>query len=146
FCCVPLLSHDRVLGSLNVGSRQPNAFSSGDVGLLEQAAQQIAIAVENGLAYQEIAQLKEKLNSERLYLEDEIRAVGNFEEIIGESLALRRVLEQVAIVAPTDSTVLVQGETGTGKELIARAIHSLSGRCARTFVKLNCAAIPTGLL
>ena len=102
--------------------------------------------MENGLAYREIAELKEKLNEEKLYLEDEIRTEHNFEEIVGESAPLKQVLKQVEIVAPTDSTVLIQGETGTGKELIARAIHNLSSRRARTFVKLNCAAIPTGLL
>jgi formate hydrogenlyase transcriptional activator len=143
---VPLLSRDRVLGALNVASVRPNAFSDEDVELLGQVAQQISIAVENGLAFQEIAELKEKLNTEKLYLEDEIRTEHNFEEIVGESSALRQVLQQVEIVAPTDSTVLIQGETGTGKELIARAIHNLSGRRDRAFVKLNCAAIPTGLL
>jgi formate hydrogenlyase transcriptional activator len=146
FCCVPLLSHDRALGAFNVGSFVPDAFSRLDVELLAQVAQQLAIAVENGLAYQQIAELKEKLNTEKLYLEDEIRTERNFEEIIGHSPALREVLSQVEIVAPTDSTVLIQGETGTGKELIARAIHGLSSRRERTFVKLNCAAIPTGLL
>ena len=146
FCCVPLLSHDRVLGTLNVGSVQPSAFSQDDVELLGQVAQQIAIAVENGLAYRQIAELKEKLNTEKLYLENEIRTEHNFEQIIGQSAALKQVLQQVEIVAPTDSTVLIQGETGTGKELLARAIHNLSGRRAHTFVKLNCAAIPTGLL
>jgi formate hydrogenlyase transcriptional activator len=146
FCCVPLLLHDRVLGALIVGSFQPDAFSTDDVELLGQVAQQIAIAVENGLAYRQIAELKEKLNTEKLYLEDEIRTERNFGEIIGQSAALKRTLEQLAIVAPTDSTVLIQGETGTGKELIARAIHNLSARRDRTFVKLNCAAIPTGLL
>jgi formate hydrogenlyase transcriptional activator len=146
FCCVPLLSHDRALGSFNVGSAVADAFSREDVELLGQVAQQLAIAVENALAYRQIAELKEKLNTEKLYLEDEIRTERNFEEIIGHSPALKQVLSQVEIVAPTDSTVLIQGETGTGKELIARAIHSLSNRRDRTFVKLNCAAIPTGLL
>jgi formate hydrogenlyase transcriptional activator len=145
-CSVPLLSHERVLGALNVASRRVDAFAPDDVELLGQVAQQIAIAVENGLAFREIAELKEKLNTEKLYLEDEIRTERNFEEIIGQSSALKQVLKQVEIVAPTDSTVLIQGETGTGKELIARAIHNLSGRRGRTFVKLNCAAIPTGLL
>jgi formate hydrogenlyase transcriptional activator len=145
-CSVPLLSHDHVLGALNVGSSRLDAFADDDVELLNQVAQQIAIAVENGLAYQQIAELKEKLNTEKLYLEDEIRTERNFEEIIGQSSALKRVLAQVEIVAPTDSTVLIQGETGTGKELIARAIHNLSSRRERTFVKLNCAAIPNGLL
>jgi formate hydrogenlyase transcriptional activator len=146
FCCVPLLSHDRVMGTLNVGSSRPSAFSQDDVELLGQVAQQIAIAVDNGLAYRQIAELKEKLNTEKLYLEEEIRTEQNFEEIVGTSAALKQALEQISIVAPTDSTVLIQGETGTGKELIARAIHNLSGRRARTFVKLNCAAIPTGLI
>ncbi len=145
-CSVPLLSHDRALGTLNIGSAQPDAFSRDDVELLGQVAQQITIAVENGLAFREIAELKEKLSTEKLYLEDEIRTEHNFEEIIGQSSALRQVLKKVEIVSPTDSTVLIQGETGTGKELIARAIHNLSGRRGRTFVKLNCAAIPTGLL
>jgi len=145
-CCVPLLSHERAVGSLNVGSNRPDAFSQDDVDLLGQVAPQFAIAVENGTAYRKIAELKEQLNSEKLYLEDEIRTDRNFEEIVGDSVALRHVLQQVEIVAPTDSTVLIQGETGTGKELIARAIHNVSERRGRTFVKLNCAAIPTGLL
>jgi formate hydrogenlyase transcriptional activator len=145
-CCLPLLSHDRVLGTLNVASKQDHAFSQEDVALLGQVANQIAIAVDNALAYQEIAELKEKVIKEKLYLEDEIRTEYNFEEIIGESAALNRILKQVETVAPTDSTVLILGETGTGKELIARAIHNLSQRRERTFVKMNCAAIPTGLL
>ena len=146
FCAVPLLSHDRVLGALNVGSARPDAFSESDVELLRQVAQQVAIAVENAVAYREIAELKEKLNTEKLYLEAEIRTEQNFDEIVGKSPALTQVLKQIEIVAPTESTVLIQGETGTGKELLARAIHNLSARRARTFVKLNCAAIPTGLL
>jgi formate hydrogenlyase transcriptional activator len=146
FCCVPLLSHDRLLGSLNVARTRNEAFSPEEVLLLTQVAKQVAIAVENGLAYRQIAELKEKLNKEKLYLEEEIRTTYNFEEIVGESAALKQALQQIEIVAPTDSTVLIQGETGTGKELIARAIHNLSARKSRTFVKLNCAAIPTGLL
>src|SRR5262245_6689880 len=146
FCCVPLLSHERVLGTLNVGTSSPDGFCGDDVELLAQVGQQIAIAVENGLAYQRIAELTEQLNKEKLYLQDEIRTEQNFDDIIGQSAALKQVLKQVEIVAPTDSVVLIQGETGTGKELIARAIHELSERRARTFVKLNCAAIPTGLL
>jgi formate hydrogenlyase transcriptional activator len=145
-CSVPLMSHDSVLGVLNVASHRPDAFSTEDVELLGQVGQQVAIAVENALAFRQIADLQEKLNTERLYLEDEIRTEHNFEEIVGQSAALKQVLKQVEIVAPTDSTVLIQGETGTGKELVARAIHNLSGRRGRTFVKLNCAAIPTGLL
>jgi formate hydrogenlyase transcriptional activator len=145
-CCVPLLSHDRLLGSLNIGRQVDTEFTPDEVELLCQVAQQVAIAVENGMAYREIAELKEKLNTEKLYLEEEIRTTFNFGEIVGESPALKQALQQIAIVAPTDSTVLIQGETGTGKELIARAIHDMSGRKSRTFVKLNCAAIPTGLL
>ncbi len=143
---MPLLSRDRILGTINVGSSRLDAFSRDDLELLGLVAQQVAIAVDNGLAYRQIADLKERLNSEKLYLEDEIRTERNFGEIIGQSAELKQLLRQVEIVAPTDSTVLIQGETGTGKELIARAIHSLSGRRDRTFVKLNCAAIPTGLL
>ncbi|MGH7147080.1 MAG: sigma 54-interacting transcriptional regulator [Nitrospiraceae bacterium] len=145
-CCVPLLSHNRVLGTLNIGSFRESVFTQDEVDLLSQVGSQVAIAVENALAYQQITELKDKLAKEKLYLEDEIRIEYNFEEIIGDSPALKRVLKQVEIVAPTDSTVLILGETGTGKELIARAIHNLSGRQERTFVKLNCAAIPSGLL
>jgi formate hydrogenlyase transcriptional activator len=145
-CCVPLKSHDRLLGTLNIASLRADAFSRDDVDLLIQVANQIAIAVENALAFREIDNLKNKLTEEKLYLEDEIRTEYNFDEIIGESAALERILKQVETVAPTDSTVLIQGETGTGKELIARALHNLSGRRERTFVRINCAAIPTGLL
>jgi len=145
-CCVPLKAHNRLLGTLNIASLHPGAFSQDEVDLLAQVANQIAIAVENALAFREIDDLKKKLAEEKLYLEDEIRTEYNFEEIIGESAALKRILKQVETVAPTDSTALIQGETGTGKELIARAIHNLSKRRERTFVKMNCAAIPTGLL
>lgn len=144
--CVPLLAHERALGALTLSRLGDVPFSPKDLDLLSQVASQIAIAVENALAYQEITSLKDKLAKEKLYLEEEIRTDNNFEDIVGESRALKSVLKQVEIVAPTDSTVLVLGETGTGKELIARAIHQLSGRRDRTFVKLNCAAIPTGLL
>src|SRR5580704_9421724 len=143
-CSVPLIGRDRVLGALGVG--RPDPFSAKDVGFLQQVAGQVAIAVENALAYGQIAELKDKLAREKLYLQDEIRSELNFEEIIGKSEALRKVLQQVETVAPTDSTVLIYGETGTGKELIARAIHDLSSRKSNAFVKLNCAAIPTGLL
>jgi formate hydrogenlyase transcriptional activator len=146
FCSVPLLLHDRVLGALNIGSRRPDAFDAQEVELLTDVAQQIAIAVENAQAYRQITELQEKLAKEKFYLEEEIRAEHNFEEIVGESAPLRRVLKELETVAPTDSTVLIRGETGTGKELIARALHQISPRRERTFVKLNCAAIPTGLL
>jgi formate hydrogenlyase transcriptional activator len=145
-CCLPLLSHNQVLGTLNIGSFRDGVFAQDEVDLLSQVGSQIAIAVENALAYRQIEELKDTLNKEKLYLEDEIRTEYNFEEIIGESAALKRILKEVETVAPTDSTVLIQGETGTGKELIARAIHHLSKRRERTFVKMNCAAIPTGLL
>ncbi len=145
-CCVPLITRNGVLGALNFASLRDGAFTQEDADLLSQVSAQVAIAVENALAFKEIAELKNKLAEEKLYLEDEIRAELNFEEIIGDSPLLKDVLKQVGTVAPTGSTVLIQGETGTGKELIARAIHNLSGRRERTFVKVNCAAIPTGLL
>ncbi|MDR4472309.1 MAG: sigma 54-interacting transcriptional regulator [Nitrospira sp.] len=146
FCSVPLLSRNRALGALNVGRRRDAGFDPDDVQLLGQVAQQIAIAVENALAFREIAVLKDTLTKEKVYLEEEIQTAYNFEEIVGESRALKQVLKQVQTVAATDSTVLILGETGSGKELIARALHNLSDRRERTFVKLNCAAIPTGLL
>src|SRR6059058_5472837 len=145
-CSVPLTVHDRRLGTLSIGRLGGEPFTDCDAELLASVANQVAFSVENALAFQEIAQLKDKLAAEKIYLEDEIRTDYNFEEIIGDSPALKRVLHQVETVAPTDSAVLILGETGTGKELIARAIHDLSGRRGRTFVKLNCAAIPTGLL
>jgi formate hydrogenlyase transcriptional activator len=145
-CAVPLISRGRTLGVLTLGSRLENSFSGEDVDFLMRAAGQIAIAIENALAYREIAQLKDKLAQEKLYLEEEIRGEMDFEGIVGQSSALRHVLNLVETVASSDSTVLLLGETGTGKELIARAIHERSRRKERTFVKLNCAAIPTGLL
>ena len=145
-CCLPLITRLHVLGTLNVGSTREKAFSEADIDFLSQVAGQAAIAIENATAYQEIAQLKDQLAEEKLYLQDEIRTDRNFGEIVGDSSQFRNVLAQVETVAPTDASVLILGETGTGKELIARAIHDLSGRRERTFVKLNCAAIPTGLL
>ena len=145
-CALPLLSRGRTVGVLTLASRVANSFSPEDVDFLMRAAGQVAIAVENSLAYREIAELKDKLAQEKLYLEDEIRGEMDFEGIVGQSSALRHVLNLVETVAPSDSTVLLLGETGTGKELIARAIHERSRRKERTFVKLNCAAIPTGLL
>jgi formate hydrogenlyase transcriptional activator len=146
FCIVPLTTAARRLGALTFASLKKEAYGEADVEFLQQVGKQVTVAVDNALAYQQIAELKDKLTEEKLYLEDEIRTEYNFEEIIGESAALKRILKQVETVAPTDSTVLIQGETGTGKELIARAIHNLSKRRERTFVKMNCAAIPTGLL
>jgi len=146
FCDVALISRDRLLGVLALASREENAFDREATIFLSQVAQQVAIGVENALAYGEIAHLKDKLAQEKLYLEDEIRGEMDFEGIVGQSSALRHVLNLVETVAPSDSTVLLLGETGTGKELIARAIHERSRRKDRTFVKLNCAAIPTGLL
>jgi formate hydrogenlyase transcriptional activator len=143
---VPLIAHGRKLGTLSIASYREANLNDDEKELLSQVASQVAIAVENALAFREIETLKNKLTSEKLYLEDEIRTEHNFEELIGESPAFRRILKQVETVAPTDSTVLICGETGTGKELIARAIHDLSPRRERTLVKLNCAAIPTGLL
>jgi formate hydrogenlyase transcriptional activator len=144
-CLIPLVSRDRPVGVL-ILARRGEGFTDEDVDFLREASGQIAIAIENALAYHEISQLKDKLAQEKLYLEEEIRSEMNFENIIGNSPALKHVLELVETVAPSDSTVLLLGETGTGKELIARAIHDRSRRNERTFVKLNCAAIPTGLL
>ena len=125
---------------------QDNAFGGEDIEFLTQVANQVAIAVENACAFGQIRELRDKLAQEKLYLEDEIRSEMNFAQIVGKSASLRRVLKQVETVAPTESTVLIYGDTGTGKELIARAIHDLSPRHSKPFVKLNCAAIPTGLL
>jgi formate hydrogenlyase transcriptional activator len=144
--CLPLISHDRPLGTLVVGSLREENFPPKDAELLRHIANQIAIGVENALSYRRVVDRAKRLREEKLYLQDEIRTEYNFEEIIGESSALKTILEQLQTVAPTDSTILILGETGTGKELIARAIHNLSARQARTLVKVNCAAIPTGLL
>jgi formate hydrogenlyase transcriptional activator len=144
-CILPLVSHGRALGLLVVIRKTEN-FTGQDVEILGQAAGQIAIAVENALAYREISDLKDKLAQEKLYLQEEIRSEMGFEQLVGNSATLKHVLELVDTVASSDSTVLLLGETGTGKELIARALHDHSRRKDRTFVKLNCAAIPTGLV
>jgi len=144
--CLPLISHGRPLGTLVVASLREENFPERDAELLRHIANQIAIAVENALAFRRMADRAQTLREEKLYLQDEIRTEYNFEEIIGDSVTLRRILEELQTVAPTDSTILILGETGTGKELIARAIHHLSARRERTLVKVNCAAIPTGLL
>jgi formate hydrogenlyase transcriptional activator len=145
-CSVPLVHRDRTFGTLNLASRRADAFTSADVELLQPVGAQIAIAVENALAFKQIDGLKDKLAVEKLYLEEEIRREFNFDEIVGESAALKRALAQVELAAPASTTVLLLGETGTGKELFARAIHNRSPRRDRTFVKINCAAIPAGLL
>src|SRR5881397_1828778 len=145
-CFIPLVNRGRALGDLMIVRLTEESFTAEDVDFLSQAAGQIAIAIENALAYREISELKDKLAQEKLYLEEEIRSEMDFEQIVGSSAALKHVLQLVETVAPNDSTVLLLGETGTGKELIARAIHGRSRRKERTLVKLNCAAIPTGLL
>ncbi len=145
-CMLPLLRGNRVLGVLCLVRTERNAFTQSDIEFLSQVAGQVAIAIDNAFAYRQITELKDKLTQEKLYFEDELRSEMNFQEIIGNSTVLCRVLSQVEAVAPTGSTVLIYGETGTGKELIARAVHNLSQRQSNPFVKLNCAAIPTGLL
>jgi formate hydrogenlyase transcriptional activator len=145
-CLLPLANQGRNLGALIVGRNEPSIWRDQDVAMLTQIAAQISVALDSALGAQRISQLTERLRRERLYLEEELRTVYSFEEIIGESSGLKRVLAQVENVAPTDANVLILGETGTGKELIARAIHNLSPRREQTFVKLNCSAIPSGLL
>jgi len=145
-CFLPLVARQRLLGTLNVGRFPERAFTQDDVDFLRQVASQVALAADNALDYYQVAESRQRLAEERVYLNEEIRSGQNFEEIVGSSAALKNVLKQVAIVAPTDSTVLILGETGTGKELIARAIHNMSARRDHTFVKVNCAAIPLGLL
>ena len=142
----PLATGSGPLGLLAIGSRKLDAFGQEDLDLLTQISIQISLALDNALAYGRLNASAARLEEERLYLESEIRAEHNFEDMVGKSTALRKVLDQVAIVAPTSSTVLLHGETGTGKELVARAIHNRSPRRERTFVRLNCAAIPSGLI
>jgi formate hydrogenlyase transcriptional activator len=145
-CFIPLANQGRAVGVLVFCRRSDDPFLPEDIEFVSQAGGQIAVAVENALAWREISELKDRLAQEKLYLEEEIRSEMNYEQIVGNSPALKQVLRLVETVAPSDSTVLLLGETGTGKELVARAIHDLSRRKSRTFVKLNCAAIPTGLL
>ncbi len=142
----PLAIENKTLGLITTGSRKPDAFRQEDLDLLSELSVQISLALDNALAHGRLNASAARLEEERLYLESEIRSEYSFEEIVGRSAALRKVLDQIAIVAPTDSTVLLHGETGTGKELVARAVHNLSPRRERTFVRLNCAAIPSGLV
>jgi formate hydrogenlyase transcriptional activator len=142
----PMATAGGPLGLITMGSRRPNNFGQEDLDLLSQISNQIALAVDNAIAYGRVTEARDRLEEERLYLESEIRSEYSFEDIVGKSAALRKVLDQIAIVAPTQSTMLLHGETGTGKELFARAIHNLSPRRERTFVRLNCAAIPSGLV
>ena len=145
-CCVPLLRPKGAIGVLVLGSTREDAFQAEDLTLLNQVATQLAVAIENHKAAAEIETLKQRLGEEKKYLEDENRSEGKFDEIVGDSVALKQVLDQIATVATSDATVLIMGETGTGKELVARAIHRMSTRRDAILVKVNCAAIPTGLL
>src|SRR5215831_18866029 len=146
FCALPLTTAHRRIGAMGFGSKRYDAYSESDPDFLSHVARQVSVAVDNALTHEENHQYQQQLAEERLYLTEEIRSEHNFEEIIGESSTLHEVLHQAKTVAPTDSTALILGETGTGKELIARAIHDISSRRNHTFVKVNCAAIPLGLL
>jgi len=145
-CLAPLIVGGKFIGTLNVGSNTVGQYSDADAAFLQEVANQVALAIENMKAYEEIAGLKARLEEENIYLREEIRREHNFEEIVGNSPNLLELLRQVEQVAATDSSVLISGETGTGKELIARAIHNRSARMARPLVKVNCGAIPAGLV
>ena len=143
---IPLVSGSKPLGILTLGSTVESAFRPEELDLLLQVGNQVALAIENALAFAKVAEARNQLNTEKTYLEDEIRYDHNLEDIIGKSRALRETLSKAEVVATTDATVLLMGETGTGKELVARLIHNLSSRRDHTFVKLNCAAVPSGLM
>jgi len=145
-CTIPLFTSNGAVGTLQIGRTGPERFREDEVEFAVQVARQIAIALENSLAFRELTEIKEKLATEKLYLEDEIRTDQNLGNMVGQSPAFQALLKSIQIVAPTDATVLIQGETGTGKELVARAIHEASNRKDRSFVKVNCAAIPSTLL
>ena len=143
---IPLVTGSKALGVLSLASTDESTFQQEELGFLVQVGNQVAMAIENALAYENLAEARNHLNTEITYLEDEIRYDHNVEDIIGKSRALRETLSKAEVVAQTDATVLLTGETGTGKELVARLIHNLSSRRDHTFVKLNCAAVPSGLM
>jgi transcriptional regulator with GAF, ATPase, and Fis domain len=145
-CAVPLIHRGEAIGTLSVASKIPGSIGQREADMLVQIADQVAMAVNNALAFRRMAELRDRLGQEKKYLEDEINLERRFDDVVGESMGLRRVLREIETVAPTNATVLIQGETGTGKELLARAIHRLSPRSERTFIKINCAAIPAGLI
>jgi len=146
YIVAPLIGKEKPLGTLNVGSETPHRYCEDDALFLLGVAGQVTLAVENMLAYEEIAALKARLEQENIYLQEEIRTEHNFDEIVGQGAAIRRVLQAIETVAPTDATVLICGETGTGKELVARAVHDLSPQKDKPLVKVNCAALVTGLI
>jgi formate hydrogenlyase transcriptional activator len=146
FCLAPLILGGKSVGTLGIGSDKVNQYSEQDAEFLQEVANQVTLAIENMKAYEEIRSLKTRLEAENVYLQEELLKEHNFDEIVGNSPALLEVLQKVEMAAPTDATVLLHGETGTGKELIARAIHSRSTRKARAMVTVNCGAIPAGLV
>jgi len=146
YIIIPLIIKEKAIGTFNVASREPSKFRVSDIEFLSLVAKQIALAIDNAILYEEIEKLKNQFEVESVYLQEEIKTEFNFEEIIGESRVLKKVLKQIEKVAKTDSTVLIRGETGTGKELIARAIHNISMRKDRPLIKVNCPAIPPGLI
>ena len=145
YVLAPLMAKGVPFGTLNLGSREPEDYSAADADFLAEVAQQVALAIENMLAYEEIAQLKSRLEQENRYLQEEISAEQGFGDLVGKSTALRKVLRELELVAPTDATVLVLGESGTGKELLAREIHKRSARQAKPLIRVNCASIPREL-
>ena len=146
YISVPLIGKKKPLGALNAASKTVNQYSEDDAMFLLEVAGQVALAIENMLAYEEIAELKSRLEQENVYLQEEIRTEHNFEEIVGSSPASRKVLQSIETVAPTDATVMILGETGTGKELVARAVHNLSRQKEKALVKVNCAALASTLI